>query len=240
MWFIQPKQDYIPEIPWKHADEPAVMAWQIRARNYDTSGSNFSLIVMALISLGGGYFGFHIASLAEGSLPVSLVVGGGMFLILILLSMSITHHSTILVYRFTETLAEEYSWKPQEVAAASFLKWSAIILLPIVGVLILMDPSLVIAGIGPLGMGLMAGMMGAKKSENEHHPLSWKKANKIYLYPGRDIIGLNIPWYSPELKKMMPKGVRKIYCKKGEREEILNFFTARLPNVEVVEEKFFL
>ena len=81
---------------------------------------------------------------------------------LILLSMSITHHSTILVYRFTEMLAEEYLWKPQEAAAAAFLKWSAIILLPIVGVLILMDPPLVIAGIGPLGMGLMAGMMGAK------------------------------------------------------------------------------
>ena len=178
-------------------------------------------------------------SLLVQSLLGSFLLGGAMFLLLMLIFMSVTHNTTLIVYRFTETLAEEYSWKPQEAAAASFLKWSAIILLPIVGLLILMDPSLVIAGIGPLGMGLMAGMMGAKKSENEHHPLSWQKTNKIYLYPGRDIIGLNIPWYSPELKKMMPKGVRQIYCKKGEREEVLNFFTTRLPEIDVVEEKFF-
>ena len=236
MWFIQPKQDYIPEIPWKHADEPAIMAWQIRARNYNTTPDNLALIPMSLLAFGGGY----VMSLLVQSLLGSFLLGGAMFLLLMLIFMSVTHNTTLIVYRFTETLAEEYSWKPQEVAAASFLKWSAIILLPIVGVLILMDPLLVIAGIGPLGMGLMAGMVGAKKSENEHHPLFWKKTNKIYLYPGRDIIGLNIPWYSPELEKMMPKGVKKIYCKKGEREEILNFFTARLPNVEVVEEKFFL
>lgn len=36
MWFIQPKQDYIAQIPWKHLSEPAIISWQIRARNYDT------------------------------------------------------------------------------------------------------------------------------------------------------------------------------------------------------------
>ena len=54
MWFIQPKQDYIPEMPWKYADEPAVMAWQIRARNYNTTPDNLALIPMSLIALGGG------------------------------------------------------------------------------------------------------------------------------------------------------------------------------------------
>ena len=45
MWFIQPKQDYIPEIPWKHVDEPAVMAWQIRARNYNTTPDNLTVLL---------------------------------------------------------------------------------------------------------------------------------------------------------------------------------------------------
>ena len=181
MWFIQPKQDYIPEIPWKHADKPAIMAWQIRARNYNTHVANIGFFIFAILFLGAAY----VSSLLTETLLFSFLLGGGMYVFFLIIAMSITHNTTIIVYRFTETLAEEYSWKPQEAAAAAFLKWSAIILLPIVGVLILMDPSLVIAGIGPLGMGLMAGMMGAKKSENEHHPLSWKKTNKIYLYPGR-------------------------------------------------------
>ncbi|MGP9767986.1 hypothetical protein ACT3UM_19905 [Halomonas sp. AOP13-D3-9] len=216
MWFIQPKQDYIPEIPWKHADEPAVIAWQIRARNYNTTPDNLALIPMSLIAFGGGY----VMSLLVQSLLGSFLLGGGLFLLLMLIFMSVTHNTTIIVYRFTETLAEEYSWKPQEAAAASFLKWSAIILLPIVGVLILMDPSLVIAGIGPLGMGLMAWVMGsqqAKQSNSRHHPLDWRDTDKIYLYPGRDIIGLNIPWYHPDAHEVEPDGIREVYCRKGER-----------------------
>ncbi|MGM0826541.1 MAG: hypothetical protein ACQEUY_17730 [Pseudomonadota bacterium] len=104
-----------------------------------------------------------------------------------------THQTTIIVYRFTETLAEEYSWKPQEAAAASFLKWSAIILLPIVGVLILMDPSLVIAGIGPLGMGLIAWMMGtqqAKQNKSQHKEVKWTEAEGIVAWRKRNLIGL--------------------------------------------------
>ena len=73
MWFIQPKQDYIPEIPWKHADEPAVMSWQIRARNYNTSSANLFLILISLIALGGGY----VMSLFVQSLLGSFLLGGG-------------------------------------------------------------------------------------------------------------------------------------------------------------------
>lgn len=118
---------------------------------------------------------------------------GGMVIFGLLLGMSMTHQTTIIVYRFTETLAEEYSWKPQEAAAASFLKWSAIILLPIVGVLILMDPSLVIAGIGPLGMGLIAWMMGtqqAKQNKSQHKEVKWTEAEEIVAWRKRNLIGL--------------------------------------------------
>ena len=54
MWFIQPKQDYIPEIPWNHADEPVVMAWQVRARNYNTFISNIFLIPIVCLAIGVG------------------------------------------------------------------------------------------------------------------------------------------------------------------------------------------
>ncbi|MBT2771005.1 hypothetical protein J7J47_02010 [Halomonas sp. ISL-60] len=193
MWFIQPKQDYIPEIPWKHADDSAVMAWQVRARNYNTFVTNTILFVLALINIGAAY---AVSLLAE-TLFFSFLVGGGAFLFFMLISMSVTHDTTILVYRFTETVAEEYSWKPQEAAAASFLKWSAIILLPIVGVLILMDPSLVIASIGPLGMGLMAWIMGsqqAKQSTSRHEEWTWEKTEHIKVWRKRSIIALTYQW----------------------------------------------
>ncbi len=40
MWFIQPRKDYVAEMPWKHLDEPTVMSWQIRVRDYDTGIAN--------------------------------------------------------------------------------------------------------------------------------------------------------------------------------------------------------
>lgn len=245
MWFVQPKQDYIPEMPWKHTNEPALMSWQIRARNYDTFGANVLLAALTIVSLGGAYFSFDTASLVFETLLPSLLVGGGMFLLFMLIVMSMTHQTTILVYRFTDQYAEECSWKPQMESMKPFLKWSAIISMPIVLVLILMDPSLLITSLGPLAIGFAAWMMGTSKGYQElhgmqHHDYDWRKADKIYLYPGRDIIGLNVPWYHPEMDEMIPEGIKEIYCKEGERDKVLSFLTSNLPDIEVVEEKFHL
>lgn len=168
-----------------------------------------------------------------------------MFFIFMLIVMSMTHQTTILVYRFTDQHAEECSWKPQMESVKPFLKWSAIISMPIVLVLIIMDPSLLITSLGPLAMGFAAWMMGTSKGYQalhgmQHHDYDWRKADKIYLYPGRDIIGLNVPWYHPEMDEMIPEGIREIYCKEGERDKVLSFLTSNLPDIEVVEEKFHL
>lgn len=55
MWFIQPRKNYIPEMPWKRLDEPEVMSWQIRARDYNTFAANIMLLVISLISGGFGF-----------------------------------------------------------------------------------------------------------------------------------------------------------------------------------------
>jgi len=236
MWFIQPKQDYIPEIPWKHADEPAIMAWQIRARNYNTFVTNTILFVLTLINIGAAY----AMSLLAETLFFSFLVGGGAFLFFMLISMSVTHDTTILVYRFTETLAEEYSWKPQEAAAASFLKWSAIILLPIVGVLILMDPSLVIAGIGPLGMGLMAWIMGsqqAKQSNSRHEEWTWEKTEHIKVWRKRSIIALTYQWKPFSKNSYYRPRTHFIFCRADELEERIQLFKEHLPDAEYEEGK---
>ncbi len=54
MWFIQPKQDFIAEMPWRYTNENAVMSWQVRARNYDISKSSLELMVFVLMASGGG------------------------------------------------------------------------------------------------------------------------------------------------------------------------------------------
>ncbi|PRY58815.1 hypothetical protein B0H98_1177 [Vreelandella songnenensis] len=242
MWFIQPKKSYISQIPWKYADEAAVMSWQVRARNYNTFVANILLAILVLIS---SFFIFSLLMSGDETILSATLFGLGGLIMAILIPMSMTHQTTILVYRFTDQHAEECSWKPQMEALKPFLKWSAIISMPIVLVLILMDPSLLITSLGPLAMGFAAWMIGTSKGYQElhgmqHHDYDWRKADKVYLYPGRDIIGLNVPWYHPEMDEMIPEGIREIYCKKGERDKVLGFLTSNLPCIEVVEEKFHL
>ncbi len=58
MWFVQPKQDYISQMPWKHTDESAVMNWQVRTRNYDTFSANILLAILSVVNLIGAYVVF--------------------------------------------------------------------------------------------------------------------------------------------------------------------------------------
>lgn len=245
MWFVQPKKDYVSQVPWKYADEPAIMSWQIRSRNYDTFAANILLAILVVVNLIGAYVVLYASTYVFKNILFSILIGGGMFIIFMLIVMSMTHQTAILVYRFTGQHAEECSWKPQMESVKPFLKWSAIISMPIVLVLILMDPSLLITSLGPLAMGFAAWMMGTSKGYQALHGAQqynydWRKADKIYLYPGRDIIGLNVPWYHPEMDEMIPQGIREVYCKKGERDKVLGFLASNLPDIEVVEEKFHL
>ncbi|KKN86777.1 hypothetical protein LCGC14_0265720 [marine sediment metagenome] len=74
MWFIQPKRDYAAEMPWKHTDEPAIMTWQIRARDYNTFIANILFFINFIISLA---VGFAIFSFNEPSVSLFLLGAGG-------------------------------------------------------------------------------------------------------------------------------------------------------------------
>ncbi len=76
MWFVQPKQDYVSQIPWKHADEPDVMSWRIRARNYNIFVANILFSVLFFVCLGSAY----LMSFGGWSLLSKFLIGG-MFLL---------------------------------------------------------------------------------------------------------------------------------------------------------------
>lgn len=239
MWFIQPKQDYIAQIPWKHTDEPAVMNWQIRARNYNVFVANILFAVLAVICSGSAY----LLSFVGMTLLTSVLIGGGMFVLFILIAMSMTHQTAILVYRFTKTHAEVYSWKPQMDTVKPFLKWSAIILMPIVVVLIIMDPSLILTSLGPLAMGFAAWMMGSSKGYQEmargsqYEEIDWTQTEKIKVWRKRSIIALTYQWKPFKRNSSYRPRTHLIYCLPEELEERVQFFKEHLPNAEYQEGK---
>src|SRR5690554_2362878 len=231
MWFIQPKQDYVAQMPWKHADEPAVMTWQIRTRNYYTLPANILFFVMLAISLGAGYLLSHAG---EDSLLASLLWGGGMFTFCILITMSMTHQTAIIVYRLTDKCIEVFSWKPQIDSVKPVMTWTAIGSGVVVLFLAFIDPAFLIAAISPVGIGIAAALMGNSKNyrsmvrDDQHDEIDWKNAEEIAVWRQRAVIGLRFTYHNED--GFSYQAYKTLYCHKKELDARTAFLRAALPD----------
>ena len=240
MWFIQPKHDYVAEMPWKHLDEPAVMTWQIRVRDYNTFIANMFFGFIFLVALAGGVVVFFF----NDEFFLSSFLGGGMFFFLLLIGMSMSHQTAIIVYRLTNNRIEVFSWKPQIDSVKPVMKWTAIGSGVLVVFLVFIDPGFIVAAIGPVGIGIMAALMGNSKGYQSmvrnqmEYEIAWREAKNIYAYPSRSIIGLNLYWTHPDTGEEMKNFVKAIFIPKNKYDDVLEFFKLNLPDVPVIEGKF--
>lgn len=232
MWFIQPKQDYVAQMPWKHADEPALMAWQIRARNYYVLAANLLLLVMTTISMAAGLwfaFGWGIESILG-----RVLAGGGVFLFGVLITMSMTHQTAIIVYRLTDKRIEVFSWKPQSDSVKPVMTWTAIGSGVVVLFLVFIDPAFLIAAIGPVGIGIAAALMGTSKNyrsmvrDDQHYEIDWKNAEEIAVWRERAVIGLRFTYHNED--GFSYQAYKTLYCHKKEIDKRIEFFREKLPN----------
>lgn len=239
MWFIQPKHDYVAEMPWKHLDEPAIMTWQVRVRDYYTLPANVILLVMTFFSMLIGIwfaFGWGLGGTVE-----KLLVGGGVLLFGIVITMSMTHQTAIIVYRLTNNRIEVFSWKPQIDSVKPVMKWTAIGSGVLVVFLVFIDPGFIVAAIGPVGIGVMAALMGNSKGyqsmvkDEDYHVMDWPNAEAIAVWRKRNLIGLRFTWYNEDGSHYSVYS--KIYCRHQDFDECLSFFKTRLPDTPYREGK---
>lgn len=229
MWFIQPKRDYVAEMPWKHLEEPAVTTWQIRTRDYNTfiANSFFAFIFLVAVSVGVIFF-----FLEKNFFSSMLGVGG--FIFMLLIGMSMSHQTAIIVYRLTDKRIEVFSWKPQIDSVKPVMKWTAIVSGVVVLFLVFMNPGFIIAAIGPVGIGIMTALMGNSKGyqsmvrNEEYHEIDWPNAEDIAVWRKRNLIGLRFTWYNEDGSHYSVYS--KVYCRNQDFDKCLEFFRQRLPN----------
>lgn len=239
MWFIQPKQDYVAEMPWKHLHEPAIMTWQVRVRDYYTLPANIILLVMTFFStLIGIWFAF---GWGLGGTVEKLLVGGGVLLFGMVITMSMTHQTAIIVYRLTNNRIEVFSWKPQIDSVKPVMKWTAIVSGVVVLCLAFVNPSFIVAAIGPVGIGAMAALMGNSKSyqsmvrDEDYHVIDWPNAEAIAVWRERKLIGLRFTWHNEDGSHYSVYS--KVYCRHQDFDECLSFFKTRLHDTPYREGK---
>ena len=186
--------DLPPQLQWKHANEPELMTWSIRARNYNTFIANTM-------------FGFCFVAITAGSIflyrstkeyLVFNTISTLLFFIIINAALiSMTHQRMNFAYRITQSGVEYCEWKDFPKWALTFLKWFTGMMAIIFIYLTTIDPTFLIGAlIGPGAMGLMYLSMANSKTyqrmqtEYHHHFLHWKELTKSTVATNRVMMEL--------------------------------------------------
>ena len=149
--------------------------------------------------------------------------------------------TAIVVYRLTDKRIEVFSWKPQIDSVKPVMKWTAIVSGVVVLFLVFINPSFIIAAIGPVGIGVMAALMGNSKGyqsmvrDEDYHVIDWPNAEDIAVWRKRNLIGLRFTWYNEDGSHYSVYS--KVYCHHQDFEVCLAFFRKRLPDTPYREGK---
>ncbi|MGE1157002.1 hypothetical protein ACQJ1Y_28030, partial [Pseudomonas kitaguniensis] len=145
--------DLPPQLQWKYENEPELLAWTIRARNYNTFVASLMFAFMVVLIFGGSLIMY---SVYEGMSQPWRTLSCIFFFIFISFTIScMTHQRMNFAYRFTQSGLECCEWKDFPKWALTFLKWFSGTTAIVFIYLATIDPAFLIGAlIGPGGMGL--------------------------------------------------------------------------------------
>jgi len=225
--------DLPPQLQWKYANEPELLGWTIRARNYNTFVANCMFVFMSVVIVGAGFIMYSVYSgMSQPWRTMSCVFFcTAMFLVIV----GMTHQRMNFAYRFTESGVEYCEWKDFPKWALTFLKWFAGIAAVIFIFLATIDPVFLIGAlIGPGGMGVMYLSMANSKSyqsiqtEYHHHFLHWGELTKLTIATNRDMVEVD---YSvpKEGSIYMIEGSLYVFFKRDRKNEVVTLVKTHLP-----------
>ncbi|WP_321363303.1 hypothetical protein [Pseudomonas extremaustralis] len=234
--------DLPPQLQWKYANEPELMTWSIRARNYNTFVANLMFSFMATVILGATLIMYSVYEGMSQSWRISSCIF--FFSLMLLVLLSVTHQRMNFAYRFTQSGVEYCKWKDFPKWALTFLKWFIGITAVIFIFLATLDSTFLIGAlIGPGGMGLMYLSMANSKSfqemhtEYHHHTFKWEELTQLAIATNREVVDLK---YSITLKgnDYKTNWSLNVFCKRKQKEAVANFIKPYLsPDVPFIKAK---
>jgi hypothetical protein len=231
-----------PQLHWKYQDEPELMAWTIRARNYNTFVANAMFSFMATVILGAALIMY---SVYEGmSQPWRTISCVFFFFLMVLVLLSVTHQRMNFAYRFTQSGVEYCKWKDFPKWALTFLKWlSALTAIAFIYMATIDLSYLIGALIGPGGMGLMYLSMAHSKSYQEmhteyyHYAFKWEELTQLAIATNREVVDLK---YSVTLEgnDYKTNWSLNVFCTRKQKEKVASFIRPYLsPDVPFIRAK---
>lgn len=217
-----------PQLQWKRIDEPELMSWTIRARNYNTTIANCMFGFMTILIFTLAYMG-HPSAKVDGSSFSEILFSIVFFAALLFTISTMTHQKINYAYRFTVSGLEYCKWKDFPRWTLPFLRWTIAVTAVIFLFLATIDSSFLFGALaGPGGMGLMYLRMAYSKSFRElhtqyhHHQFQWKDFTQLAIATNREIVDLQ---YSMVLegRDYITEWNINLHCKKRQKEEVAEF-----------------
>ncbi|MDF3135380.1 hypothetical protein [Pseudomonas extremaustralis] len=234
--------DLPPQLQWKYANEPELMTWSIRARNYNTFVANLMFSFMTTVILGATLIMYSVYEGMSQSWRISSCIF--FFSLMLLVLLSVTHQRMNFAYRFTQSGVEYCKWKDFPKWALTFLKWFTGITAVIFIFLATLDSTFLIGAlIGPGGMGLMYLSMANSKSfqemhtEYHHHTFKWEELTQLAIATNREVVDLK---YSITLKgnDYKTNWSLNVFCERKQKEAVANVIRPYLsPGVPFIKAK---
>jgi len=200
--------DLPPQLQWKYANEPELMTWSIRARDYNTFVANLMFSFMATVILGATLIMYSVYEGMSQSWRISSCIF--FFSLMLLVLLSVTHQRMNFAYRFTRSGIECCEWKDFPKWALTFLKWFSGIAAIIFIYLATIDPTFLIGAlIGPGSMGLMYLSMAHSKTyqqmQTQYHHLmyEWKDFTQLAIATNREVVDLKFCHFDPRLGRIV-------------------------------------
>ena len=233
--------DLPPQLQWKYANEPELMTWTIRARNYNTFVANAMFWFCFIAITAGSIFLYRDTKEYLVFNTISTLL---FFIIVNTALISMTHQRMNFAYRFTQSGVEYCKWKNFPKWALTFLKWFSGITAIIFIFLATLDSTFLIgAVIGPGGMGLMYLSMANSKSfqemhtEYHHHAFKWEELTQLAIATNREVVDLK---YSITLKgnDYKTNWSLNVFCERKQKEAVANVIRPYLsPGVPFIKAK---
>ncbi len=141
-------------LQWHYANEPELMAWTIRARNYNTFAANSMFAFMAAITLLASIIMY---SVYEGmSQPWRTLSCVFFFTFILSIISCMTHQKMSFAFRLTKSGIEYCKWKDLSKFGLTSIKWVSVVTALIFLFLATIYPAFLVGALlGPGSMALM-------------------------------------------------------------------------------------
>ena len=225
-----------PQLTWKYGDEPELLEWRIKARNYNTFVANGMFIFMLFFTLA---LCFIMYDVYEGTDQPWRTLSCVFFFCLMAFTAScMTHQRMNFAYRFTASGAEFCEWKNFPEWALRFLTCLAIVTAILFACMASLDRDasyLIYAVIGPAKVMLLRASMNSKVYRGVHtifhlRTFEWSEFTEVEVDRKQKLVGLKFAWYDNYLN-ISKISTAPLYARRREFDTILAFLEKQVPEL---------